>query len=68
MNKILGYVKFPDDDTLHRIKRKSLDRIIMESDFNNQNKYEIIIADPNERLLKVIVKQPILTYDKNEID
>ena len=45
-----------------------MDDLIKTYDFYNQNKYEINIVDPNERILKVTNKQPILTYDKNEID
>ena len=51
-----------------KIKRKDLDIFIENYGFLNQNKYEIKIVDPNTRLLKVVNKLPILTYDKNEID
>ena len=50
------------------INKKSLDDLINTYDFYNQNKYEIKIVDPNTRLLKVMNKQSILTYDKNEMD
>ena len=50
------------------IKRKDLDDLIEKYDFINQNKYEIKIVDPNTRLLKVVEKPIILTYDEKEID
>ena len=37
-------------------------------DFPNQNKYEIKVVDPNTRLLKVVEKPIILTYDEKEIE
>ena len=49
-------------------KKKDLDRFLTENKFHEQNKYEIKIVDPNKRLLKVVVKPTILTYDKNEMD
>ena len=45
-----------------------MDEYIENYDFYNQNKYEIKIVDPNERILKVVEKPIIITYDKNEID
>ena len=68
LNKIIGHDKYPNDDKMVNIDKKSLDAIIKTYDFYNQNKYEIKIVDPNTRLLKVVNKQPILTYDKNEMD
>ena len=68
LNKIFGHDKYPNDDKIVNINKKSLDAIIKTYDFYNQNKYEIKIVDPNTRLLKVMNKQPILTYDKNERD
>ena len=64
----MGYAKYPDDDEVFSIKKKSFDKIIFESNFNDQKKYEIRIIDPNRRLLKVMDKPIIITYDKNEID
>ena len=49
------------------IRKRNLDGILSNGDFN-QNKYELKIVGPNERLLKVMEKPTILTYDKNEID
>ena len=68
LNKIFGHDKYPNDDKIVNINKKTLDGIINTYDFFNQNKYEIKIVDPNTRLLKVVNKQPILTYDKNEMD
>ena len=64
----MGYAKYPDDDEVFSIKKKSFDKIIFENNFNDQKKYEIRIIDPNRRLLKVMDKPIIITYDKNEID
>ena len=67
LNKIAGYDMWPNEDEVIPIQKGELDEIIEKGDFD-QNKYEIKIVDPNTRLLKVMNKQPILTYDKNEID
>ena len=45
-----------------------MDKFIEHYDFYSQNKYEIKIVDPNTRLLEVVEKPTILTYDRNEID
>ena len=58
----------PNRDEVIPIEKRDFDEIIEKADFYNQNKYEIMIVDPNTRLLKVMNKQPILTYDKKEID
>ena len=68
MNKIFGHDKYPNDDKLVNINKKSLENFVKTYDFYNQNKYEIKIVDPNERILKVVNKQPILKYDKNQMD
>ena len=68
LDKIIGHDKYPNDDKMVNINKKSLDELINTYDFYNQNKYEIKIVDPNTRLLKVMNKQSILTYDKNEMD
>ena len=67
LNKIAGYDMWPNEDEVIPIQKGELDEIIEKGDFD-QNKCEIKIVDPNTRLLKVMNKQPILTYDKNEID
>ena len=68
LNKIEGYDLYPDNDELVRIEKNDLDKIIMESDFSNQKKYEINIINEDAGLLKVMNKPIIVTYDKNEID
>ena len=67
LNKIIGHDKFTKEGVT-TIKRKDLDELIENYDFLNQNKYEIKIVDPNERILKVVEKPIILTYDEKEID
>ena len=57
----------PDGERITSIRKRTLDGILENGDFN-QNKYVLKIVDPNERLLKVEEKPTILTYDKNEID
>ena len=62
LNKIAGYDLFPqNEDELVPFEKSKLDEIIEKGDFNNQNKYEIKIVDPNERMLKVVNKLPVLT-------
>ena len=68
LNKIIGHDKYANEDKLVNNDKKSLEDFIKTYDFYNQNKYEIKIVDPNERILKVVNKQPILTYDKNQMD
>ena len=68
LNKIEGYDLYPDNDELVRIEKNDLDKIIMESDFSNQKKYEINIINEDAGRLKVMNKPIIVTYDKNEID
>ena len=68
LNKIADKYLYSNINEVIPIEKKELDEIIFKSDFDNQNKYEIKIVDPNTRLLKVIDKQPILTYDTDEID
>ena len=58
----------PYGNKISPIRKNILDGLILQSNFYDQNKYEIKIVDPNTRLLKVVNKIPILTYDKNEID
>ena len=67
MNKIIGRVIYTQEGTV-KIKRKELDKLMDNYGFYNQNKYEIKTVDPNTRLLKVVEKPTILTYDKNEVD
>ena len=57
----------PQGEKIIPIRKRNLDGILSNGDFN-QNKYELKIVDSNERLLKVMEKPTILTYDKNEID
>ena len=57
----------PQGEKIIPIRKRNLDGILSNGDFN-QNKYELKIVDPDERLLKVMEKPTILTYDKNEID
>ena len=61
----MGYAKYPNDEKVIAIKKKLLDKIIFESNFNDLKKYEIRIVHPNK---KVMDKPIIITYDKNEID
>ena len=68
LNKIIGHDKYANEDKMVNIDKKSLEDFIRTYDFYNQNKYEIKIVDPNERILKVVNKQPILTYDKNQMN
>ena len=70
LNKIAGFKKYSneDEDEVVGIKKKVLHNFINYHGFHNQNKYEIKIVDPNERLLKVVEKPVIITYDKNEMD
>ena len=67
-NNIVGYDLYPNHDKMVRIDKKLLDDIINTYGFCSQNKYEIKIDDPNERILKVVEKPIILTYDEIEID
>ena len=67
LSKIIGYDKYTQEGVA-KIKTKDLDKFMEHYDFYNQNKYEIKIVDPNTRLLEVVEKPTILTYDKNEID
>ena len=57
----------PDGERITSIRKRTLDGILSNGDFN-QNTYELKIVDPNTRLLKVEEKPTILTFDKNEID
>ena len=66
LNEIIGYDKYPNDDKMVNINKKSLDVIIKTYDFYNQNKYEIKIVDPNTRLLKVEEKQSFLHMMKKK--
>ena len=68
LKKIIGHNKYPNDDKIVNFNKKSLDDLVKTYDFYNQNKYEINIVDPNERLLKVVEKPIILTYDEKEIN
>ena len=67
LNKIIGYDKYTQEGVA-KIKTKDLDKFMEHYDFYNQNKCEIKIVDPITRLLEVVEKPTILTYDKNEID
>ena len=57
----------PQGEKIIPIRKRNLDSIVTNGGFN-QNKYELKIVDPNERLLKVMKIPTFLTYDKNEID
>ena len=57
----------PEEEKLLPITKRNLDAILNEGSFN-QNKYVLKNIDPNKRLLKVMKKPIILSYDEEEID
>ena len=67
LNKIAGYDRFTKEG-IGNIKKKDLVKFLERHGFQNQNKYEINIVDQNTRLLKVMEKPIIITYDESDMD
>ena len=57
----------PEGEKIIPITKRNLDAILNDGSFN-QNKYVLKIIDRNKRLLKVMKKPIILSYEEEEID
>ena len=63
----MGYDKYPNDDgALISFKKMDFDKVLMEKDFFNNEKYQINIDDTGE--VKVVNKPIKFSYDENDMD
>ena len=67
LNKILNDDIHADDDQLVYMNKMDFDKILMESDFRNREKYEIKI-NTNTGEVKVINKPITLSYGESDMD
>ena len=67
LNKILNDDIYPDDDRLVYMNKMDFEKILMESNFRNREKYEIKI-NKNTGEVKVINKPITLTYKESDMN